>query len=134
MAITFDKINKQILLATTDTITTIQALSDAIRTFEAQLNNLDLPRMMIAVGKADLGGGSFTGITLTLQDGWKIKVNGTPGAETQFTINQGDLVTSDGSSPTVFGTNVKWEIQQSTSPALSVTTTTTGVTKRSLNI
>jgi len=134
MAITFDKSAKQILIATTDTTTSIQAFADAIRIFEEDLNNVDIPSLMDAVGKADLGGGSFTGITLTLLDGWKIKVNGTPGSETQYTINQGDLTTSDGSSPTVFGTNVKWEIQQSTSPALSVTTTTTGVTKRSLNI
>ena len=134
MAITFDKSAKQIRVDVADTTTSIQAFADAIRTFEEDLNNLDIPSLMGAVGKADLGGGSFTGITLTLLDGWKIKVNGTPGSETQYTINQGDLTTSDGSSPTVFGTNVKWEIQQSTSPALSVTTTTTGVTKRSLNI
>ena len=136
MAITFDKLNKWILLATTDTITSIQELADAIRTYEALLTNFDLDPIMDGVGKADLGGGNFTGITLTLLNGWKIKVDGVPVSETQFTINQGDLVTDDASSPTVFGTNVKWEIQQSTSPALVVTGGGSGgsVTKRSLNV
>ena len=136
MAITFNKSLKHILVGVADTTTTIQALADAIRTYEALLNNLDLPSLMNAVGKADLGGGNFTGITLTLLDGWKIAVNGTPAGETQYTINQGDLVTFDATSPTVFGTNVKWEIQQSTSPALVVTAGVGGgsVTKRSLNV
>ena len=134
MTITFDKSNKHILIGLADTTTSIQALSDAIRTYEALLNNMDIPSLMNAVGKADLGGGNFTGITLTLQDGWKIKVITNPVSETQYTINAGDLVTSDATSPTVFGTNVKWEIQQSTSPALVTTTVTTGTTKRSLNV
>lgn len=136
MAITFDKAAKQILLGVADTLTTIQSLADAIRTYEEDLNNLDYPSIMAAAGKDDLGGGAFTGITLTLLDGWKIRVNGTPGVETQYTINQGNLVTSDASSPTVFGTNVKWEIQQSTSPALVVTAGGGGGggSKRSLDI
>ncbi len=135
MAITFDKLNKWVLVGVSDTTTSIQALADAIRTYEAELNNLDIPPIMSAVGKADLGGGLFTGIVLTLLNGWKIKVNGTPGSETQYTINQGDLVTDDATSPTVFGTNVKWEIQQSTSPALVTANTgsTTIVGKRSLD-
>lgn len=136
MAITFDKLNKWILLATTDTVTSIQSLADAIRVYEADLNNLDLPQIMVATGKDALGAGLFTGITLVLQDGWKIKVNGTPVSETQYTINQGNLTTSDASSPTVYGTNVKWEIQQSTSPTLVTTAGGGGgsVTKRSLNV
>ncbi len=137
MAITFDKTLKHILVGVADTTTTIQELADAIRTYEALINNMDIPSLMDAVGKADLGGGNFTGITLTLLDGWKIAVDAEPVGETQYTINQGDLVTDDASSPTVFRTNVKWEIQQSTSPALVVTSGgggTGSATKRSLNV
>ena len=134
MAITFDKSAKNILIATTDVVTSVQEIADAIRTFEALLNNLDLPTMMIATGKDALGGGNFTGITLVLQDGWKIKVNGVPAGETQFTINEGNFTTSDGSSPTVFGTNVKWEIQQSTSPTLVVGAGQSTGTRRSMNV
>ncbi len=134
MAITFDKSAKHILLATTDVVTTIQELADAIRTYEEILNNLDLPQIMIATGKDALGGSNFTGITLVLQDGWKIRVDGVPAGETQFTINEGNLTTSDASSPTVFGTNVKWEIQQSTSPTLVVGAGQSTGTRRSMNV
>ena len=124
------------MLGLSDTTTTIQALADAIRTYEATLNNLDILPIMSGAGKNALGGGAFVGITLTLLNGWKLKVNGTPVSETQYTISGGNLVTSDGSSPTVFGTNVKWEVQQSTSPALVVTNGggTSSAVRRSLDV
>lgn len=135
MAITFDKSQKRILLGVSDTVVAIQTLADAIRDYESEINNLDIPPIMSATGKASLGAGRFTGIVLTLLNGWKLKVNGVPSVGTQYTINEGDLITDDETSPTVYGVNVKWEIQQSTSPALVTAQTglTTYIGKRSLD-
>jgi len=135
MVITFDKSQKRILLGVSDTVVAIQTLADTIRDYESEINNLDIPPIMSATGKASLGAGRFTGIVLTLLNGWKLKVNGVPSVGTQYTINEGDLITDDETSPTVYGVNVKWEIQQSTSPALVTAQTglTTYIGKRSLD-
>lgn len=70
MAITFDKINKLIVI-TTDTEVTIQDLIDNIRDYEDE--NLEIASIANAYGKQDLGGGAKVGITLELINNWRIK-------------------------------------------------------------
>mgnify|MGYP003645628531 FL=1 len=44
----------------------MQDLVDAIRVYEAELDNLDIPKICDASGKEDLGGGVLVGITVKL--------------------------------------------------------------------
>ncbi len=47
---------------------TIQSLVDQIRAWEDEPPHNSFPRLLLASGKSDLGGGALTGITATLQD------------------------------------------------------------------
>lgn len=59
---------------------TCQEIYDAIRVFEQDPENLDLPTIAIASGKEPLGGGLYIGITLKLI-GWKLKFEERPGPQ-----------------------------------------------------
>ena len=72
MAITFDKINRLIIVGIPDTEVTIQQLINAIRGYEEQLPNMEIASIAFASGKDDLGGGLLVGITLRLLN-WKLK-------------------------------------------------------------
>ena len=72
MVITFDKINRLIIIGIDDTEVTIQQLIDAIRDYEEQLPNIEIASIAVASGKDDLGGGLLIGITLKLLN-WKLK-------------------------------------------------------------
>lgn len=115
--ITFDKTNKHILLGTSDINVSVQELADAIRTYEALLNNFDLKRMMTATGKDNVGAGVTTSITLTLEDGWKLNAQAR-GSPTVVTIFGGNFISDDGSSPFFPVTNVTYDRAQSTSGSL----------------
>lgn len=115
--ITFNKTNKHILLGIADISASVQELADAIRTFEALLNNFDLKQIMFATGKDDVGGGISTAITLTLLDGWKLNAQAR-GSPTTVTIFGGNFITDDGTTPFFPITNVTYDRAQSTSSSL----------------
>jgi len=73
MAITFDRINKWILVTSPQTTVDIQDLINKIRDYEDNLENLDLLQIANCTGKQSLGGTVFVGLTLELLDDWKIK-------------------------------------------------------------
>lgn len=73
MAITFDRLNKHIVVGAPTTEVTVQQLLNAIRDYEDELSNLDIHYLADAYGKQPLGGDTYVGITLVLLDGWLIK-------------------------------------------------------------
>jgi len=52
---------------------TVQELTNTIKHWEADLLNLDMAKIIDTVGKANLGGGFTTAITLTLSADWQIQ-------------------------------------------------------------
>lgn len=76
----------------------MQDLVDAIRVYEADLDNLDIPKICDASGKEDLGGGVLVGITVKLWN-WKLQFEARPGPTTEVVdVTGGNLVAVDGYS------------------------------------
>jgi len=95
MPITFDKVNKWIVVTIPDTEVTIQDLIDAIRDYEDELVNLDIPKIADCTGKEELGGGVYVGLTLKLID-WKLKFEDRPGPDyVTCNVRGGNLVAYD---------------------------------------
>ena len=72
MAITFDKVNRLLVVGISASSATIQELINAIRDYEEQPPNMEIASIATAAGKDDLGGGLLVGITLKLLN-WKLK-------------------------------------------------------------
>ena len=70
--ISFDRVNRIITVAAPSTEVTIQDLLDTIRDWEDEPSQLNLASLATAGGKDSLGGGEFTGITLTLINDWRL--------------------------------------------------------------
>lgn len=73
MAILLNPLNRIIEVTTPTTTVTVQELVNTIRDWEDELPNMAYDKVIDAVGKADLGGGVTTGITLTLSSLWQIQ-------------------------------------------------------------
>ena len=93
--ITFDKLNKYIIISIGVTQITIQEIYDAIRDFEDEIANLETPKIADCYGKQELGGGVLVGLTLVLYE-WAIKFADRPGPTWEIcTIRGGNLVAYD---------------------------------------
>lgn len=89
MALTFDHQNRLIGVPQTEAQPLlIQTLIDAIREEEASERGIVYDQIADASGKADLGGGVMTGITLALRGSWKL--NFQPGTY-QAAVDGGNL-------------------------------------------
>ncbi len=75
MAIRFDvTVSPKVIMITSPTTeVTVQELVNAIREWEDDPWNMSYQKVIDAVGKADLGGGVVTGITMTLSSDWQIQ-------------------------------------------------------------
>lgn len=78
------------------TTVTVQNLVDTIRDWEDELPNMSYCKVIDAVGKADLGGGVTTGITMTLSSLWQIQFWS---GVTRGTIHGGNVVGGVGGIP-----------------------------------
>lgn len=95
MAITFLKASRIIFVTSPQNEVTMQDLIDAIRVYEADLENHDIPKIADASGKEDLGGGVLVGITVKLYD-WKLQFEARPGPTTEVVdVTGGNLVAVD---------------------------------------
>jgi len=96
----YDKVNKIITIPAPETEITIQHLLNDIRDFEDELSSMDIPKIASAAGKEPLGGGVTVGITLTLENGWRIKFEDRAGPDyIPCRISGGNLVTDTGDIP-----------------------------------
>jgi len=73
MGINVDFDDSVIYITSPTTSVTVQELVDAIRAAEDSTIGINYPSIMDAVGKADLGGGTTTGITMTINSPWYIE-------------------------------------------------------------
>ena len=115
--ITFSIANKFIQLGPGDVSTDAQEIADAIRDWQDELENMYVPNFLETQGKTQLRVGVFTGITLIISDGWKIRGDDTFGTPTTIVV-EGDVVTDDGSSPFEPVTNVSYDRGLSTAPSI----------------
>lgn len=127
MAITFDYTNKQIVLTAPETTTlTAQDLINAIRDQEDSEEGIQYGKIADASGKADLGGGVSTGITIELVSPWQLKHYDT-GTPYQATIKDGNLVGGLGGNPVAYVDNVQVKIIQSAAGTISTVTSGSGL-------
>jgi len=80
---------------------------------------MDDRKIINASGKECLGGGVSTAITVTMQNGWKIKAFCGYAIQTNVTLRGGNLAFIGGAPPLEPVTNVTYIIGNSTSAALS---------------
>jgi len=71
--LSFDRINRVIIVPDPAVAVTIQEIHDQARRYENELPSLDLESLVRAGGKDDLGGGRYTGVTLTLINEWRLQ-------------------------------------------------------------
>jgi hypothetical protein len=129
VALQFNRFTKIATLPTADGLTiTIQNLYNQFIDFQDELGNLDLNRMIQAAGKDDLGGGSFTVITVTLLDGWRLAFEAAV-SPVQALVSGGNLVGVDAAGDPQFPiaptTNVSVTISQATTGAILETSSPT---------
>lgn len=121
MALQFDRTSKLITVPAPDTVITVQDLVNEIREYECQQANMDLPKILDAVGKASLRSGRQVGITMTLLDDWRIKFEDRVGPDTVMCyVSEGNCVAQNNYSnqPVIYSTYTFVNIEQDTSPAL----------------
>lgn len=96
MSIIFDRINKLIIVEAPATAVTIQELVNAIRDWEDELENMDLPQIAFASGKDILRPGLMVGVTLRLLNGWRLKFEDRPGPDwVRCDVTGGNLTAVD---------------------------------------
>ena len=96
MGISLDASTKIVSITSPTTSVTVQELVNTIRDWEDEQENLAYAHVIDAVGKADLGGGVTTGITMTLSALWQIQFwNGV----TRGTLKDGNIVGGVGGVP-----------------------------------
>ena len=72
-------------------------------------------------GKEDVGGGSFTGITISFQNGWQLRGFCGFACQTNVVISQGNIAFICCTPPVVPVANVTYVFGASTAPGLSGT-------------
>jgi len=116
----FDKVNRIIEVKAPDTEIDVQELINKIREWEADINNMEVAQVAEAAGKADLGGGRFTVITLKLLN-WKLKreAEATP---LTFSVTGGNFIAVDAlgnpMNPFEPSTNISYDRASATTGAL----------------
>jgi len=96
MGISLDASTKIVSVTSPTTSVTVQELVNTIRDWEDEQENLAYAHVIDAVGKADLGGGVTTGITMTLSSLWQIQFwNGV----SRGTLKDGNVVGGVGGIP-----------------------------------
>lgn len=100
MSISFNRVNKWIVINAPQTVVTIQDLINTVRNYEDDIENLDLPKIANCSGKQDIGGGVLVGLTIELLDGWKIRFEDRAGpAYTTCYVTGGNLAQISGAYP-----------------------------------
>lgn len=89
----FNKLEKTIEISRSEV--SVFEIYDAGRTWQAEQENMSTAIIVSASGTEELQGGVRTPITLTLENGWKIKAS----SNTTVTINRGNIRTSSSKNP-----------------------------------
>lgn len=93
--LTFDRVNRLIIVAAPDTQVTVLELYDKASNYLDEPIQMDLSNFVEAGGNFDLGGGEFTGVSLRLVD-WKVQFEDRAGpGVTECQVTQGDLISVD---------------------------------------
>ena len=93
--LSFSKTDRIITVELPDTEVTVQELINAVRDWEDELVNTEVPKVADASGKDDLGGGLAVGITLKLLN-WKVKFEDRSGPDwVDCSVTGGNLIAVD---------------------------------------
>ena len=119
----FDITNKQITVPSPATEITVQEIYDQSKDFEDSPVMMSHPIICTASGKEPLGAGVFVGITVTMQNGWKVGFEARPGPTTiGVVIDGGNLVDSTGVVGAQFFATAFTQIQYASSSSATLTT------------
>jgi len=131
-----DEVNKRVYLgvAVGDSTTyTVQEIGSGIKD-QLQLSpHIDLDRIFIWSGYEEYQTGTFTGVVMTMQNGWTLWT-APQGSEHRLRITQGIVLDSAGGDPIGMPTNIVWSLSEQSVSALLTATATASSTRRSLDI
>jgi len=118
MVITFCDDCMYVQLGMCDCMVSIQTLVNDIRTYEPTVCFIDDAKIIDASGKDCVGCCNTTAITMTMQNGWRIRGFACYACQTNVTISAGNLAFICCTPPVVPVANVTYIIGNSTAPAL----------------
>jgi hypothetical protein len=117
----FRPIDKVVFVELPDSTVSVQEVYDSCVEWLAAPENLDTSNFVSAEGKADLGGGEQTGVTLIFFDDWRLQFadRGGPSWENCY-VTGGNFVATNiyGNDPIKPGAYVNTQIRQSQSPTI----------------
>jgi len=121
MVITFCDTCMHVQLGVCDTCLTAQTLVNSIRTYEDDVCFIDDAKIVDLSGKDCIGGGAFTAITITFQNGWELRAHACFACQTNVIVSQGNIAFICCTPPVVPVPNVTYVFGASTAPGLSGT-------------
>lgn len=126
-SLTFFKSTKIIEVDAPQTEVTVQDLTNQIRDYEDNLDNMDIKKLADITGKDDLGGGNSTGITLKLLNDWRIRFENRCGPTfEQMRVSGGNLIATNVycNNPIATSSFTQVTVELSLSPSITGTNDT----------
>ena len=116
--VTFCDTCMHVQLASCETCNLTQTIVNAVRIYESNTAFIDDAKIMDVTGKECIGGGAFTAITITFQNGWELRGFCGFACQTNVIVSQGNIAFICCTPPVVPVTNVTYVIGASTAPGL----------------
>lgn len=92
--LSFDRTTRIMTVDLPDTLITVQEVYDQSRDYEDEPVQMDLGSLVRASGKDAIGAGRFVGITMTIQNGWRLAFAARGGPDTvQCRVSDGNTLT-----------------------------------------
>jgi hypothetical protein len=126
-SLTFFKSTKIIEVDAPQTEVTVQDLTNQIRDYEDNLDNMDIKKLADITGKDDLGGGNSTGITLKLLNNWRVRFENRCGPTfEQMRVSGGNLIATNVycNNPIATSSFTQVTVELSLSPSITGTNDT----------
>ena len=126
-SLTFFKSTRIIEVDAPQTEVTVQDLTNQIRDYEDNLDNMDIKKLADITGKDDLGGGNSTGITLKLLNNWRVRFENRCGpAFEQMRVAGGNLIAENDycNNPIATSSFTQVTVELSLSPSITGTNDT----------
>jgi hypothetical protein len=121
VTLNFDILNKHITVPAPSTEVSVQEIYDQSKDFEDDPVMMSYPIICTATGKEPLGGNVFVGVTVTMQNGWKVGFEARAGPDnTACVVTGGNLVDSTGVVGAQFFTTSFVQIQYASSSSATL--------------
>ncbi len=116
-----------------ETTLTVQEAGSAIKNEFQKAPFIDDDAIFTWSGAEEFITASFTGVVMFMLDGWTIWTEDQP-SQHKFRFTEGLILVSGGANPLGSPDNVTWSLSEQAVSSVTEVTSTTGATKRSLNV